>query len=124
MAKSYFLRRNYSVSDTEFVELVGPLPHINAVEDDVGDTYDWTRIGYNFIGYNTAQDGSGTMAQPNESAIGATMYAQWQEQVQTPDIDISLGSTSIATLLSSGTVVLATAGTWVEQDITIIYTKQ
>lgn len=46
-----------------------------------------------------------------------------QQSTPSVDVDITLGNTSIATLSNTGYVTLKTAGTYLENDITVDYTK-
>lgn len=87
---------------------------------------DWSRDGYTFVHWNTASDDSGDSYDGDALYTGKmiTLYAIWQEAVQTPDISISLGNTEIATLSNSGSVTLATSLTFLTEDITITYTKR
>lgn len=127
MAANCTLYRNYSTTDSTLVEdvLISKFPPITAIEDDMmGETYDWSRDGYEFVGWNTARNGSGTSYNAGDTVprTPTTFYATWREAVTTPPVEILLGNTSIAALSSSGSVVLATAGTYVAEDITITYT--
>lgn len=124
MAAGYTLYRNTYDGDLSYVDSFGTLPPITSVVDDeMGETYDWSRTGYNFLGWNTARDGSGTMYQPGASPAGGSYYAQWQEIVVTPDVTISYNNSTIATMSASGTEILETDGTYMADDITIEYTK-
>lgn len=126
MAANVTVCRNYNSSDyTEIASIfLNPLPQINSIEDDESETHDWSRSGYNFLGWNTERDGAGTMKQPGEAAATPYVYfAQWQEVITTPDIVISYNNSTITSLSDSGIVVLDTAGKLVNNNITIEYTK-
>lgn len=86
----------------------------------------WSRDGFTFQHWNTAADDSGTSYDDGDIYTGksATLYAIWQ--ADTPvgaDVSVTLGNTEIASLSDTGSVTLATAGTYVNEDITIDYTK-
>ena len=126
MAANVTVCRNYNSSDyTEIASIfLNPLPQINSIEDDDSETHDWSRSGYNFLGWNTERDGSGTMKQPGEAAATPYIYfAQWQEIITTSDVVISYNNSTITSLSDSGIVVLDTAGKLVNNNITIEYTK-
>ena len=128
MAASYTLYRNYSTTDpTALADMfIFTFPPINAVEDELtGDTFDWSRDGYEFVGWNTARDGSGTSYNAGDTTpkTPTTYYATWREAVTTPPVEILLGNTESASLSDTGSVTLATAGTYVNEDITVDYTK-
>jgi uncharacterized repeat protein (TIGR02543 family) len=86
----------------------------------------WSRDGYTFQHWNTAADDSGTSYNGGDlyTVKSITLYAIWQ--ADTPvgaDVSVMLGNTEIASLSDTGSVTLATAGTYVDEDITIDYTK-
>lgn len=87
----------------------------------------WSRDGFSFKHWNTAGDDSGTSYNGGDLYTGrnVTLYAIWQ--ADTPvgaDVTVMLGNTQIASLSDTGSVTLATAGTYVNEDITIDYTKR
>jgi len=100
---------------------------ITLVGQNWGETpQNWSRDGYTFEHWNTAADDSGTSYNGGDLYTGAsvTLYAIWQ--ADTPvgaDVSVTLGNTEIASLSDTGSVTLATAGTYVNEDITIDYTK-
>lgn len=106
--------KNYTDSITSVGQNWGEVPQ------------DWSREGYSFVHWNTSADDSGDSYDENAMYSGRTitLYAIWQEAVHTPDISISLGNTEIAALSNSGSVTLATSGTFLTEDITITYTKK
>jgi uncharacterized repeat protein (TIGR02543 family) len=100
---------------------------ITLVGQHWGETpQNWSRDGYTFEHWNTAADDSGTSYNGGDLYTGAsvTLYAIWQ--ADTPvgaDVSVTLGNTEIASLSNTGSVTLATAGTYVNEDITVDYTK-
>lgn len=101
--------------------------YITSVGQNWGMTPEnWSRDGFSFKHWNTAEDDSGTSYNGGDLYTGrsVTLYAIWQ--ADTPagaDVSIALGNTEIASLSDTGSVTLATAGTYVNEDITIDYTK-
>ena len=101
--------------------------YITFVGQNWGETpQNWSRDGFAFQHWNTAADDSGTSYNGGDLYSGAsvTLYAIWQ--ADTPvgkDVSVTLGNTEIASLSDTGSVTLATAGTYVDEDITIDYTK-
>lgn len=100
---------------------------ITSVGQHWGDTpQNWSRDGFTFKHWNTAADDSGTSYNGGDLYTGSsvTLYAIWQ--ADTPvgaDVSVTLGNTEIASLSDTGSVTLATARTYVNEDITIDYTK-
>lgn len=128
MAASYTLYRNYSTTDATYLAdlFIFTFPPITAVEDEMtGDTFDWSRDGYEFVGWNTARNGSGTSYNAGDTVPSSptTYYAIWQESTPTYDVTISYKGSPIATINTSGTTTLNTAGTYCEDDIEVVYTK-
>lgn len=124
MAGASSVYRNYTDSDSTNVGLPDTLlPPINAVEDEFGETYDWSRTGYTFLGWNSARDGSGTTYQAGSMPPSGSYYAQWQAAVVTTDVTISYNGSTITTMNASGTEVLETNGKICAADITVEYNK-
>lgn len=124
MAGTTTVYRNYTDSDSTNIELLDALlPPINAVEDAFGETYDWSRTGYTFLGWNSARDGSGTTYQAGSMPPSGSYYAQWQAAVVTTDVTISYNGSTITTMNASGTEVLETNGKICAADITVEYNK-
>lgn len=101
--------------------------YITSVGQNWGETpQDWSRDGFSFKHWNTSADDSGLSYNGGDIYLGSivTLYAIWQ--ADTPvgaDVSVTLGNTEIASLSDTGSVTLATAGTYVNEDITIDYTK-
>lgn len=117
-------------SSTELVcedESKNFVDYITSVGQNWGEPpQDWSRGGYSFKHWNTQADDSGTSYNGGDLYTGrsVTLYAIWQ--ADTPvgaDVSVTLGNTEIASLSDTGSVTLATAGTYVNEDITIDYTK-
>ncbi len=110
--------------DSESKELVD---YITSVGQNWGEQpQDWSRDGFTFKHWNTSADDSGTSYNGGDlyTGLSVILYAIWQ--ADTPvgaDVSIALGNTEIASLSDTGSVTLATAGTYVNEDITIDYTK-
>ena len=83
----------------------------------------FTRNGYVFLEWNSSADGTGTSFAIGDTFTIADVYAIWAEAQQSPDVEVSLGNTSIASLSNTGYVTLKTAGTYLANDITVDYTK-
>lgn len=92
-----------------------PLPTI----ESAGGT---APTGYTFKEWNTNTSGTGTSYAPGDTTPSVSfLYAIWEEIPY--DVTISYKGSTIATMSSSGTKTLNTAGTYCEDDITIDYTK-
>ena len=92
-----------------------PLPTI----ESAGGT---APTGYTFKEWNTNTSGTGTSYAPGDTTPSVNfLYAIWEEIPY--DVTISYKGSTIATMSSSGTKTLNTAGTYCEDDITIDYTK-
>lgn len=117
--------RNYDSSDTTTAN--GSQTQLADISNVLGN--DWSREGYNFLGWNTQRDGSGILAQPGAytgtgDLSGSTyFYAIWQPLVITHDVEISYKGSQIATMDASGTKTLETEGTYCEDDIEVVYNK-
>lgn len=86
---------------------------------------DWSRQGYNFLGWNEFSDGSGTTYQPGDSITPTSdmdFYALWSV-APSDGVVVSYNGNDIATLNSTGSAVLATDGTLMADDVTITYTE-
>lgn len=120
-----YYHRNYDSSDT--TSDGGSQSQLAYISNVLGN--DWSRDGYNFLGWNTARDGSGIMSQPGTATgtgdIASYMhfYAIWQPLVITHDVEISYKGSQIATMDASGTKTLETEGTYCEDDIVVAYNK-
>ena len=124
MASIYYIYRNYDYNDgTSVGPLSGPLPQITDVDEPSLDPVDWSRDNYDFLGWNTSSNGSGTMYQPGDTPSNSQVFAIWKNAVVVPDVTISYNGNTIASLSDSGTEVLETNGKLCEDDITIDYTK-
>ena len=87
-------------------------------------TFGFSYSGYTFKEWNTSSDGTGTSYNVGDSVTGTGtiyFYAIWEAEAV--DVVISYKGSTIATMSSSGTKTLETAGTYCEDDITIDYTK-
>lgn len=117
--------RNYDSSDTTTAS--GSQSQLADISNVLGN--DWSREGYNFLGWNTQSDGSGILAQPGAytgtgDLSGSTyFYAIWQPLAVTHDVEISYKGSQIATMDASGTKTLETEGTYCEDDIEVVYNK-
>jgi uncharacterized repeat protein (TIGR02543 family) len=66
----------------------------------------FTRAGYNFVGWNTAADGSGTSYADTASfpfTVDATMFAQWSA-LPVLSFDVNGGTGTVASITGSGLV--------------------
>lgn len=85
----------------------------------------WSRDGYTFVNWNSADDGSGTSIEVGDvnPADFNNYYAIWEEVAPSYDVTISYKNNVIATMDASGTKTLETSGKYCEDDITVEYTK-
>lgn len=102
------------------------IDEITSVGQNWGESpQNWSRDGFTFQHWNTAADDSGTSYDDGDIYTGrsVTLYAIWQADTPVGAyVSVTLGNTQIASLSDTGSVTLATAGTYVAEDITITYT--
>lgn len=115
---STVLYRNYNSNDNTILSVL--------LNGDLVPTIESTNCpapeGYRFKEWNTSHNGNGTTYSPGDVApVNGYLYAIWEEIPY--DVTISYKGSTIATMFSSGTKTLNTAGTYCEDDITIDYTK-
>ena len=125
MAMPIDLYRNYDSEDGVYAEdFFATFPPINAIDNGL-EIYDWSWSQHNFLGWNTARDGSGTSYQSGDSVPSGVyaFYAIWEEAVVVPDVTVTYAGSQITSMSASGTKTLLTSGKYCEDDITIQYTK-
>lgn len=114
MAAMYYVYRNFSADDSTADLANGDLPQPSE--------HGWTRDNYDFVGWNTAQNGSGTMYQPGDRPDDTIpYYAIWSEQSH--EVAIFYSGSQIASMDASGTKTLLTEGKYCEDDIVVQYTR-
>ena len=101
-------------------------PTIENVPRTSGDIIiyeDWLRTGYTFLGWDTAEDGTGVRYEPGDSVPGfavTNLYAQW-ESTQ-PAVTISYNNNIIFTAsTATGTQILTTQNSFLVDNITVQY---
>ncbi|MBT1162965.1 InlB B-repeat-containing protein [Bifidobacterium sp. SO1] len=85
----------------------GSMPQTSGVTDGFvkAAANKFSRSGYEFSGWNTKADGTGTMIQPDTEvklpANGITLYAQWKAKPATVSFDANTGAGTITPIASA-----------------------